>query len=209
MLRYILYFLAVVLFFPSCETLQITQSWKIDRLPSNGMNNILVMGLNRESDRSILFEMEKHLSEDLRGRGYNASSALSVFGPHYFDRLSEQEALNKLQQSGYDAVLTIVMLDKDKERYYIPGRVMYTPYVVYYSRFWGYRTALVQRVYEPGYYVSDTKYFWETNLYSLREAQLLLFSAQSKSFEPGNASTFGHQYARSMINRMVDQGVLK
>jgi hypothetical protein len=86
---------------------------------------------------------------------------------------------------------------------------MYTPYVVYYSRFWGYRTALVQRVYEPGYYVSDTKYFWETNLYSLREAQLLLFSAQSKSFEPGNASTFGHQYARSMINRMVDQGVLK
>jgi hypothetical protein len=57
--------------------------------------------------------------------------------------------------------------------------------------------------------VSDTKYFWETNLYSLREAQLLLFSAQSKSFEPGNASTFGHQYARSMINRMVDQGVLK
>jgi hypothetical protein len=167
------------------------------------------MGLNRESDRSLLFEMEKHLSEDLRGRGYNASSALSVFGPHYFDHLSEQEALNKLQQSGYDAVLTIVMLDKDKERQYVPGRVMYTPYVFYYSRFWGYRTVLVQRVYEPGYYVSNTKYFWETNLYSLREAQLLLFSAQSKSFEPGTASAFGHQYARSMIVRMVEQGVLK
>jgi hypothetical protein len=173
------------------------------------MKSILVMGLNRESDRSLLFEMEKHLSEDLRGRGYYASSALSVFGPHYFDRLSEQEALNKLQQSGYDAVLTIVMLDKDKERHYVPGRVMYTPYVFYYSRFWGYRTVLVQRVYEPGYYVSNTKYFWETNLYSLREAQLLLFSAQSKSFEPGTASAFGHQYARSMIVRMVEQGVLK
>ena len=167
------------------------------------------MGLSRESDRSLLAQMERHLADDLRNRGYESSSALADFGPHYFDRIDEKEAISKLHLSGYDAVLTIVMLDKEKERHYVPGHVMYTPYVSYYGRFWGYRTVLVQRVYEPGYYISDTRYFWETNLYSLRDGQALLFSAQSKSFEPGDASSFGHQYARSIIGRMIDQGVLR
>ena len=157
----------------------------------------------------MIVEMERHLSEDLRARGYQAVSAQVELGPHAFDRMTEQEALAKLQQSGYDAVLTIVLLDKEKERHYVPGQVMYTPYGYYYGRFWGYRTVLVQRIYEPGYYVTDTKFFWESNLYSLRAGQLLLFSAQSRSFEPGSTSSFGHQYARSIIERMVDQGVLR
>lgn len=191
-----------------CQTLEITHSWRLSPLPAAPMKRILVMGLNREADRGVMVEMERHLSDDLRARGYVAISALSEYGPHAFDRLSESEALRKLQQYDYDAVLTIVLLDKEKERHYVPGQVIYTPYSFYHNRFWGYRTVLVQRIYEPGYYVTDTKYFWESNLYSLREGQLLLFSAQSRSFEPDNASSFGHQYGKSMIERMVDQGVL-
>jgi len=191
-----------------CETLEITSTWRLSPQPGDGMRRILIMGLNREADRSVMMEMERHLSEDLRARGYQATSSLVEYGPHTFDRLSESEALRKLQASGYDAVLTIVLLDKERERHYVPGQVIYTPYVFYHNRFWGYRTVLVQRIYEPGYYVSDTRYFWESNLYSLKEGQVLLFSAQSRSFEPDNASSFGHQYAKSIVERMVDQGIL-
>ncbi len=200
--------LSVVLL-TACETLEITHAWRLNPAPATRFDRVLVMGLSRDIDRPLIVEMEKHLCEDLRSRGYTAISAQLELGPHAFDRLTEAEALRTLQQSGYDAVLTIVLLDKERERHYVPGQVMYTPYGFYYSRFWGYRTVLVQRIYEPGYYVTDTKFFWESNLYALREGQLLLFSAQSRSFEPGSASSFGHQYARAIIERMSDQGVLK
>ena len=168
------------------------------------------MGLTREADRSVIVEMERHFQEDLRARGYLAVSAQQEYGPHAFDPMDETEAINRLQLSGFDAVLTVVLLDKEKERHYVPGQVLYTPYGYYYSRFWGYRSVMFQRIYEPGYYVTNTRYFWESNLYSLRNkgTQALLFSAQSRSFEPDNASAFGHQYAKSIIERMAKQGVL-
>jgi hypothetical protein len=206
--RYISAICLLSLLLTGCETLEITHSWRLSPMPATGMKRILVMGFNREADRAVMVEMERHLSDDLRARGYVAISALGEYGPHAFDHMSEPEAIRKLKQYDYDAVLTIVLLDKEKERHYVPGQVIYTPYGFYHNRFWGYRTVLVQRIYEPGYYVTDTKYFWESNLYTLREGQVLLFSAQSRSFEPDNASSFGHQYAKSIIERMVDQGVL-
>lgn len=200
-----------LIFLTSCETLEITNSWRISPLPVGGMKRILVMGFTREADRTVIVEMERHFQEDLRVRGYEAVSAQQEFGPHAFDKLTESEALNRLQRSGFESVLTIVLLDKEKERHYVPGQVLYTPYGYYYGRFWGYRSIMFQRIYEPGYYVTDTRYFWESNLFSLRAengTQALLFSAQSRSFEPDNASSFGHQYAKSIIERMVKQGIL-
>jgi hypothetical protein len=192
----------------ACETLEITHSWRTRDVFNSSMKRILVMGLNRAADRSVMAEMEKHLCDDLRARGYMAISAVSEYGPHAFDKLSESDALSTLNRSDFDAVMTIVLLDKEKERHYVPGQVLYTPYGIYHSRFWGYRTIMVQRIYEPGYYITDTRYFWESNLYSLRDGQQLIFSAQSKSFDPGTASSFGHQYAKSIIDRMVSQGVI-
>lgn len=209
-MRYIL-FLNILVLLASCETLEITNSWRMSPQPAGGMKRILIMGFTRETDRTVIVEMERHFQEDLQARGYEAVSAQQEYGPHAFDHLSESEALNRLQRSGFEAVLTIVLLDKEKERHYVPGQVLYTPYGYYYGRFWGYRSVMFQRIYEPGYYVTNTRYFWESNLFSLHSvngAQSLIFSAQSRSFEPDNASSFGHQYAKSIIERMVKQGVL-
>ena len=98
--------------FSSFETLEITNSWRISPLPGVGMKRILVMGFTREADRTVIFEMERHFQEDLRARGYEAVSAQQEYGPKAFDELTESEALNRFQRSGFDAVLTIVLLDK-------------------------------------------------------------------------------------------------
>ena len=201
--------LLLTLFFSSCRSIEVTNTWKLPVMPQNGIKRILVMGIHREPDRSTLYEMERHLSEGLRARGYQAFSAFSEYGPQVFDRITEEEALHKLERSGYDAVMTIVLLDKEKERHYVPGHVNYTPYAFYYGRFWGYRTVLFNRVVEPGYYVTDTKYFWESNLYSLKRGEVLLFSAQSRSFDPPDASEFGRRYAKTMVDLLFSQGVLE
>jgi hypothetical protein len=200
--------LILVLITVSCTSSKITTSWKAENTLPQKYNKILVLGLIRETDRSLQQNMENHLMEDLKVMGYNAVSSLSEFGPKAFDKMEEEAAIEKLKNSGIDAVVTIVMLDKQKEQKYVPGNLYYSPYGMYYNRFWGYRTTLYRRIYEPGYYVTETKYFWESNLYDM-STQKLVYSVQTESFDPVNSESMAHQYGKMIVKDMVNQLVLK
>lgn len=191
-----------------CTTSKITSSWKAENTTPQKYNKIMVLGLIREADRTIQENMENHFVNDLKGLGYNATSSLQEYGPKAFDKMDEEAAVAKLKNSGVDAVMTIVLLDKEKERRYVAGSIYYSPYGYYYNRFWGYRTALYRRIYEPGYYITDTKYFWESNLYDMN-TQKLVYSVQTQSFDPANSESLAHEYGQMIVKNMVSQNVLQ
>ncbi len=191
-----------------CSTSRITSAWKSpDALPGS-YNKILVLGLIRDADRSIQQNMENHIVGDLRDLGYQAVTSLDEYGPKAFENMDENSAIKNLQKNGFDAVLTIVMLDKTKESRYVAGNIYYSPYGYYYNRFWGYRVSLYNRIYEPGYYVTDTRYFWESNLYDMSN-QKLVYSVQTESFDPSNSESLGHEYGQLIVKNMVSQSVLR
>jgi len=192
----------------ACSSTRITSSWKADNIQAKQYKKILVLGLINEPDRTVRENMEEQLVSGLKDMGYDAVCSCDEFGPKSFESMKEEDALAKLGNSGIDAVLTIVLLDKDKERYYVPGRVSYTPYNVYHRRFFGYYSTMYRRVYSPGYYVTDTKYFWESNFYNLSDGQELLYSVQSQSFEPGSAKSLAHEYGQMIIKDIVKNNVL-
>jgi hypothetical protein len=66
---------------------------------------------------------------------------------------------------------------------------------------------MYDRVYAPGYYAINTKYFWESNFYSL-EGRQLLYSAQSQSFDPVSAQALGHEYGQMIARDMVKKNIL-
>jgi hypothetical protein len=200
--------LVLLLVAGACTSLKITSSWRAENIQAKQYNKILVLGLINEPDRTIREKMEQHLVGHLREIGYTAVCSCEEFDPKAFENLSENQALEKLNKSGIDAVLTIVLLDKQKERYYVPGRVYYSPYIIYHNRFWGYYTTMYHRVYAEGYYSVDTKYFWESNFYSLGDDKALLYSAQSQSFDPSSAESLGHQYGQMIVKDMVKHNVL-
>jgi hypothetical protein len=200
--------LLLVIILQACVSSKITSTWKDQKVSFQKYNKIMVLGLIRDADRSLQERMENHMINDLKDLGYNAVSGLQEYGPKAFDNLTEEAALNKIKNSGVDAVITIVLLDKEKERYYVPGRIYYSPYGYYYNRFWGYRGTLYQRIDQPGYYVTDTKYFWESNLYDMG-TQKLVYSAQTQSFDPKSSETLGHQYGLVLIKQMVKENVLQ
>jgi hypothetical protein len=167
----------------------------------------MVLGLIHERNRALQTFMENHMIDDLKGLGYNAVSSLQEYGPKAFDKMDEASAIDKIRTSGVDAVITIVLLDKERERNYVPGHVTYSPYGYYHDIFWGYRVALSNRIYEPGYYVVNTRYFWESNLYEMT-AQKLVYSVQTQSFDPADAESLAHQYGQMIIRNMVEQKVL-
>jgi hypothetical protein len=190
------------------STSKITSTWKAKNVQPKNYNKILVLGLMNVADRTIREKMEEHLAEDLNTLGYNAICACEVFDPKAFNNMTEEAAINKLKNQGIDAVLTVVLLDKQKESKYVPGNIYYSPYGYYYNRFWGYRSTLYRRIYEPGYYVSDTKYFWESNLYDMASQQLV-YSVQTQSFSPDNANILGHEYAKLIVKDIVKHKVLQ
>ena len=190
-----------------CSSSKITSYWKDTNVATKEYKKIMVLGLIRESDRSLQQNMENHLVGDLQIIGYSAISALQHYGPKSFEKMEEQAAIEKIKNTGVDAVITIVLLDKKKERKYIPGNIYYSPYSYYYNHFWGYRSTLYNRIHEPGYYVTDTKYFWESNLYDM-DTQKLVYSVQTQSFEPSNSETMGHEYGQMMVKHMIKNNLL-
>lgn len=199
---------AIVVLTGSCSTSRITSSWKMPGAQSKEYKKILVLGLIGEPDRSVRENMEQHIAGDLRDMGYNAVCACETYSPKTFEGKDEKEVIQLIGKDGFDAVVTVVLLNKEKERYYTPGHVYYSPYSIYYRRFWGYYSTMYVRVYQPGYYSVSTKYFWETNLFDLADGSLV-YSAQSQSFDPGSNPSMAHQYGIMIIKDMVKQKILE
>jgi len=197
----------VWLLMAGCSSSRITHSWKNDNISARRFNTILVLGLIRDADVGLREKMENHLVGDLRALGYEATSSLQRYGPKYFRTMTEENVADTLKQSGFDAVLTIVLLDKTKERYYVPGRVSYSPYSFYQERFWGYYTTMYDRIYMPGYFATSTRYFWESNLYDV-PSKALLYSVQTESFEPASSEAMGHEYGRIIVKDMTAKNIL-
>lgn len=192
-----------------CKSSYVTSSWKAKEIEVKRYNKVLVLGLIKEDDRRLQEKMEEHLAGDLRSLGYNAVTSLQTFGPKAFDNLSEKEALDKLNSSELDAVITIVLLNKQLEQEFIPNNPVPQRQTFYYrGRFWNYYGAVRNQVFIPGYYVENTKYFWESNLYQL-DAQSLVYSVQTQSFNPNTAESLGHEYGRMIVKDMVNKNVLK
>lgn len=200
--------LGLMITLAGCSSSKITSSWKAEDIEAKQYNKVLVLGLINEPDRTLREKMEEHIVGDLKALGYMAVCSCDEFNPKTFENLNEQQALDKLDKSGIDAVLTVVLLDKTKERYYVPGRVYYSPYFIYQNRFYGYYKTMYDRVYTPGYYEENTKYFWESNFYDLANKKLL-YSAQSQSFDPATSQTLAHEYGQMILKNMTDNHVLK
>ncbi len=206
LLKYITLVIALVLF-AGCSSTYITSTWKASEVTAKKYNKVMVVGIIREADRTVKQKMEGHLVDDLKALGYNAVSAFNVYGPRAFQDMEESMITSKLANEDVDAVLTIVLLDKEKERYYTPGRVIYSPYVTYHYRFPGYYRSLYYRIDEPGYYNVSTKYFWESNFYDVKENKLI-YSVQTESFDPSSTDNLAHQYGQKIIDVMVKDKVL-
>ena len=201
---------AVIIFLiiaTGCKSSKITSSWKTQEVQTYGYNKVLVLGIVRDSDSTIQENMENHFVGDLLDLGYNAVSSMQEYGKKAFDGIDEETALDMLHKKGVDAVITIVLLDKAKETKYIPETIGYSSQGTYYQSFWGYRSYRYDRIYEPGYYVTDTKYFWESNFYAVNTPKLI-YSVQTQSFEPSTTESMAHEYGRTIVKNMMKQKVL-
>ncbi|OQP52931.1 hypothetical protein A4D02_21210 [Niastella koreensis] len=56
-------------------------------------------------------------------------------------------------------------------------------------------------------YVTDTKYFWESNLFDVTSRELI-YSVQTESFDYNSSDMLAHEYGRHIVKDMVKNQVL-
>jgi hypothetical protein len=201
----------IVLFFAlviaACTSPKKIISWKKETGTEQHYTKILVLGFMRGADNDIRENTEGLLSEYLRNGGINAVSSLELYGTKVFDRMDEDDALYQLNNNCVDAVLSIALLDKKKEKNYVPGVIHYTPYSYYYDHFWRYRNTLNHRIYEAGYYTDTNDVFIECNLYDMKTQQLV-YSVQTKSFNVSDYDSMGKIYGQLIVKDLQRKKVL-
>ncbi|MBK6383894.1 MAG: hypothetical protein IPP02_00380 [Chitinophagaceae bacterium] len=202
-----LFFIPLLAFLISCQPSKITQSWTAKDVVPKKYQKILVLGVLTDNDNELQVKIEDHLAGDLKDLGYNAVAANKVFPPGTFIKGDTAKAKAAVEEKGFDGVLTVVLLDKKKERFYVPGRI--TDYTTYnrYGRFDRYYNTITERIYTPGYYGEETKYVWENNFYDLYLKQMI-YSARSSSFDITSKSTLAHTYGLLMVNNLVEKDIL-
>ena len=191
----------------SCQTSKITATWTDKNVSPKKYNKILVLGILKDNDSELQSKMEKHLAGDLNDIGYSAFAASDVYPPGTFVKGDTIKAVEALNSKGFDAVLTVVLLNKEKEKHYIPGRVIYTPYAPYHDRLDLYYYSMYDRVQTEGYYESATKIFWESNFYD-RNSKKMIYSSQTESFDPGSKESLAHYYGVLLANNLVKSKIL-
>lgn len=189
-----------------CSSTKVTATWKADDFSSKSFNKILVIGLTSKKNARSTFEY--NLVDQMEEEGYNAYPSISVLLLKKKPTEEDKEKLRSLLLSdGYDAVITISLLDVNESTHYVPGSSYYIP-GSYYNRFGPYYYNNYYRVHEPGYYTKSVKVFLETNLYDLSDGALV-WSAQSETVDPANPEKMADEYAIALVRELVIQKILK
>lgn len=198
----------LIIVLAACSSTNVLNSWKDTEVAAQAsLKKVLVIALLPEKERLLRQEMEHEMVEDLEKRGIAAVSAMQEYGPKAFADMNEKQVMQQLDKKDIDGVITIGLQDTETSERYVPGSVRYEPYAVRYNRFYRTYQTFYERVYTPGYTEARTDYFFETNLYDLN-GNKLLYSAQSKSFDPSSASQIAKEVARAVVKDMEKNRVL-
>ncbi|MCD7938012.1 MAG: hypothetical protein LUG98_14235 [Tannerellaceae bacterium] len=197
----ILFPVLLVLIFTGCGTsTKLTSSWSVNNPPADLMNKVLVVGVM--ADREERVKTEQAMVSELKKYGINANSAFDLFGPRGFNGVEEEEIASRLRGSDYTSVMIVSLINKDKELRYVPGTYYNRPYYYgssrYYRRYW----TLYDNVYTPGYYTTTTNYVLEAEIYTVNDDDELIYSAQTRTTDPANASSLAESFSETIVNEL-------
>ena len=205
------FFLALTfLFLVSCEsTQQITGSYvNKEAVPDKAFKKVFIMVMaHKDAPRAAV---ENQLADAAAKRGIETVKSSDVFPIGFLtDKPTKEVFAAEMRKHNCDAAFTVTLLHEQTQERYVPGS-RGAPYVSYpfYGSYYSYYDSRYSYVYDPGYYTTDQIYFIEGNLYDLNTDKLV-WSLQSKSYDPGTLTAFGKTYADMVFYQLRKEGLVK
>jgi hypothetical protein len=188
----------------SCASTDHVRDWSSSEEYDRLFGNLMIMGLvNKVSLRN---EVEYEVTEAAHKIGLKATNSMAMFPPELGKPFDDTERIKvRLQENGFDGILTVAIIDVSAERYMKP-ETKYVP-LVYYDRFTNYYYRTEALVYKPGYFSIQSRYFLETNLYELKAGKLV-WSGRSFAFDAQELERTLPSYAKKLFKELSKEGVI-
>lgn len=207
------FILSSLIAFGCSPATKITGSWTSPDKNPSGYSSIFVAAIvdNMQARQKV----EDDFRRKLEKLGLSATSGSSKIKPTFWeDKAMDKEAImDIIKTNGYDAILTMTLLEKESEQRYVPGSVMYNPTIIYgwgwprRGNFGGYWAFHYPMMASPGYIVEDKEYTIEINLYDA-STELLVWSAQSKTLNPSSLEEFSEEFSTVVIEKMLEDRII-
>ena len=207
----ILMMMALFTLISSCGTsTMVTSSWRRPTATVDNFRTLFVTAMT--SNIAAKQAVENGIQAQLEQKGMRVLKGIDVFPPNFTSQNAEQRDLvwNRIQATNADGILTIALLKKETETRYVPSAGGYwNPGLMYgyYNSFWNYYSRWYPHLYTPGYYDDTKVYYLETNLYDGKNEQLL-WTAQSKTYEPSSIDSFLKGYIKTIYAQMQKDGLV-
>jgi len=212
-MKYRLPVFILIIVLAACSATTMIASWgakepepkKYERLA------VVVMSPNTSNRATV----EDAIASQFRSKVIKAYATFNTFpfagqmGTLDLDTATIQRKIReRVNENHFDALLTIVLLDKQKEERYVEGSSISIAAPVYGYPYYGYYSYAYSTVYSSGYYTSTTSYFIESNLYDVA-SEKLVWTAQTKTENPASLDKEAPNFAKLIVDDMIVKKVIK
>ncbi|KAA3631570.1 MAG: hypothetical protein DWQ08_04690 [Proteobacteria bacterium] len=190
---------ASVLILGGCASTRIVNAWHEDRYEGPGLANFLVIGLSSKPNRRRYFETA--FADRLRAWGLSAEPSFRLIPD---DDITDEKAVIEaaIAKTSADAILTTRLVDIAREESYVPPGYEFAP-----VGFYDYYYPTHHMLFRPGYVVTNTTVFLETNVYSAATKELL-WTGTTRSFNPSSADRVVDELAGLVTGELAEFGFI-
>lgn len=185
----------------------ITGTWHKPGTHTDSYNNIFVAAIAAQTTDKK--NIEDDVQRILQQKGLKVEKSSDVF-PITVNEAAGKKIdvpISKIKPTGAEGILTITLLRKEKEPHFDPlppweptGDEYIANYIAQYNRY------PVNFEFD-GYYRNDIVYYVETRFYNTKDQQLI-WSAQSKTYDPNNMAGFVKGYVQTIYAQLIKDGVI-
>jgi hypothetical protein len=195
-------FVLLIVFTSCCSSTQIIISWRDPdkKITAGDWKKVLVVALLRN-------ETNRHRAEDemvkyLPGKGITSYSYLG----ENFNPKNEEALRNKIKDEGFDAIITMRLIDVEREKIFTPEEyymypMYYHNYSHYYFRSWSYYKT-------PGYFTVTKKFIIETIIYSIQDDKII-WSGITETYDPAGVKKLTDEIACAIHKKMLQEGFIE
>lgn len=181
-----------------------------EKIQGKSFSNIFIVVMTADIEaRSVI---ENDLAAAAVAKGYKAVKSIDVLPPSLNDPKlpSKEDVINKVIENNCDAIFVAALLKKEDSLHYTPSKTKYAPntHVASYGNFYGYYSNYSSALSTNAYYTVEKKYFIQSNLYDVATKEIM-WSVQSKIFDPASLKDFSRIYTGSLILKLEKSTILQ
>jgi len=186
-----------------CTTVQPTLEWKDPGYAGGVIQSFLVVGVSE--DQAARRSFEDRFVAQLQAKGATARPSYATL-PAGSEPTKETIDRYLAQGGNAEAIIITHLVGTDEKTIYNPPTWLPAPGPPYrtYGGYYGYVNSYV---YQPGYYSTHEQVKLETNLFRVKDGQLL-WTMQSQSVDPASAEKLIDALVGLAVKKLQENGFL-